>query len=315
MRENGPAISNISNKGGKYIMTRSEHTPAQYDLHLHSYWSYDATAEVENHFKRARELGVRYIAITDHHLMDAFTQVLDCAERYPEITAILSSEITVTTSVGGIDLLCYGFPRELTPPLQELANFHHEWQRATGAAWSQGLQALGYDFSDADRLALLETYRPADVIAVQGNTHVKNGVLSDYCVDRGVIASSEEYADLKTRMREAVPSPPYPPVDEVLPVLQEADIKVAIAHPHGYFNQGDRARMDLLRQECQLDGIECAHRQVPPEFTPIYREYCVEHGLFSVGGSDSHTESDIQEFFAGHGGGDEWLDEFLSYLA
>jgi predicted metal-dependent phosphoesterase TrpH len=296
-------------------MNSSEHSPAQYDLHLHSYWSYDATAEVEDHFKRARELGVRYIAIADHHVMDAFAQVLECAKRYPEVTAILSSEITVTTSVGGIDLLCYGFPRELTPPLQELVDFHHDWQRATGAAWSKGLQASGYDFSDADRLALLYTYRPAHVIALQGNTHVKNGVLSDYCVDHGFIASSEEYYDLKVRMRKEVPSPPYPPVDEVLPVLKEAGIKVAIAHPHGYFNQGDRARMDTLRQECQLDGIECAHRQVPPGFTLIYREYCVEHGLFSVGGSDSHTVGDIQELFAGHGGADEWLDEFLGCLA
>ena len=296
-------------------MNSSEHPPAQYDLHLHSYWSYDATAKVEDHFKRARELGVRYIAIADHHVMDAFAQVLECAKRYPEVTAILSSEITVTTSVGGIDLLCYGFPRELTPPLQELVDFHHDWQRATGAAWSKGLQASGYDFSDADRLALLETYRPAHVIALQGNTHVKNGVLSDYCVEHGFIASSEEYYDLKVRMRKEVPSPPYPPVDEVLPVLKEAGIKVAIAHPHGYFNQGDRARMDTLRQECQLDGIECAHRQVPPGYTPIYREYCVEHDLFSVGGSDSHTVGDIQELFGGHGGADEWLDEFLGCLA
>ena len=293
-------------------MNSSERPRAQYDLHLHSYWSYDATAEVEDHFKRARELGVRYIAITDHHVMDGFAQVLECATRYPEVTAILSSEITVTTSVGGIDLLCYGFPRELTPPLQELADFHHDWQRATGAAWSRGLQAIGYDFSDADRLALLKTYRPAHVIALQGNTHVKNGVLSDYCVDRGFIASSEEYYDLKVRMRKAVPCPP---VDEVLPVLKEAGIKVAIAHPHGYFNRGDRARMDALRQECQLDGIECAHRRVPPEFTQIYREYCVEHGLFSVGGSDSHTVGDIQGLFADHGGADEWLDEFLGCLA
>ena len=293
-------------------MNSSERPRAQYDLHLHSYWSYDATPEVEDHFKRARELGVRYIAITDHHVMDAFAQVLECATRYPEVTAILSSEITVTTSVGGIDLLCYGFPRELTPPLQELADFHHDWQRATGAAWSRGLQAIGYDFSDADRLALLKTYRPAHVIALQGNTHVKNGVLSDYCVDRGFIASSEEYYDLKVRMRKAVP---FPLVDEVLPVLKEAGIKVAIAHPHGYFNRGDRARMDALRQECQLDGIECAHRRVPPEFTQIYREYCVEHGLFSVGGSDSHTVGDIQGLFADHGGADEWLDEFLGCLA
>jgi len=295
-------------------MNSSERPNAQYDLHLHSYWSYDATAAVEDHFKRARQLGVRYIAITDHHVMDAFAQVLECATRYPDIEAILSSEITVTTSLAGIDLLCYGFPRELTPPLQELADFHHDWQRATGAAWSEGLQAIGYNFSDADRLALLKTYRPANVIGLQANTHVKNGVLSDYCVEHGFIASSEEYYDLKVRMREAVPSPPYPPVDEVLPVLKEAGIKVAIAHPHGYFNQGDRTRMDTLRQECRLDGIECAHRQVPPEFTPIYREYCVEHGLFSVGGSDSHTVGDIQELFAGHGGADEWLDEFLDCL-
>ena len=45
-------------------MNSSEQPKAQYDLHLHSYWSYDATAEVEDHFKRASELGVRYIAIT-----------------------------------------------------------------------------------------------------------------------------------------------------------------------------------------------------------------------------------------------------------
>ena len=39
-------------------MNSSERSPAPYDLHLHSYWSYDATAEDEAHFKRARELGV-----------------------------------------------------------------------------------------------------------------------------------------------------------------------------------------------------------------------------------------------------------------
>ena len=296
-------------------MRSPKQSRAQYDLHLHSYWSYDATAEVEDHFKRASELGVRYIAITDHHVMDASAQVIMCAARYPQVTAILSSEMTVTTSVGSIDLLCYGFPRELTPSLQELANIYHHWQRAMGAAWSEGLQAIGYAFSDADRMTLLQTYRPAHVIALQGNTHVKNGVLSEHCVERGFIASPEKYSDLRIRTRQAVTLPPYPPADEVLPILKEAGIKVAIAHPHGYFNQGDRARMDALRHECQLDGIECAHRQVPPKFTPVYREYCVAHGLFSVGGSDSHNLSDIEERFAGHGGADEWLDEFLDCLA
>ena len=69
--------------------------------------------------------------------------------------------------------------------------------------------------------------------------------------------------------------------------------------------------MDRLRQECMLDGIECAHKSVPAQFTPIYRGYCVEHGLFSTGGSDSHSDADIEADFAGHLGPDLWLDELL----
>ena len=288
---------------------------AQYDLHLHSFWSYDATARVEDHFKRARELGVRCLAITDHHVLDALPEALECSRSYPEVISIPSAELTVTTSVGAIDLLCYGFPRVLTPALQELKDSHHAWQRAAGAARSDALQAVGHPFSDADRLSLLQTYRPPEVIAVQGNTHVRNQVLSDYCVERGYIASNEDYGELMARARRAVPFPPYPAVEEVVPIVKDAGVRVAIAHPHGYFESGDRARMDILRQECQLDGIECAHRQVPPEFTPIYRAYCVEHGLFSVGGSDSHHDDDIRELFAGHGGADEWLDEFLDCVS
>ncbi|HIC69889.1 MAG TPA: PHP domain-containing protein [Candidatus Latescibacteria bacterium] len=52
-------------------METSDRPRAHYDLHLHSFCSYDATARVEDHFKRTRELGVRCIAITDHHVLDA----------------------------------------------------------------------------------------------------------------------------------------------------------------------------------------------------------------------------------------------------
>ncbi len=89
---------------------------------------------------------------------------------------------------------------------------------------------------------------------------------------------------------------------------------MAIAHPFGYFRKDSVERMDALRLECSLDGIECAHPGVPPEFTGKYREYCERHGLFSTGGSDCHTDEDVATGFAGHGGPDEWLDEFLDRL-
>ena len=295
-------------------MNTSERVPAKYDLHLHTFWSYDATAHIENHFKRARELGVRCISITEHHVLDSMADVLECAKDYPEVKSIPSAELSVTTSIGAVDLLCYGFPLELTGELQGLLENYHAWLQAAGSARSKALQALGHKFSDTDRMELLETYRPPQAIAVQGNTHLKNNLLRKYCVDRGFISNPEDYTDLIARAHEQVPFPPYPRVEDVVPVVKGVGARVAIAHPHGYFKSDDRARMDALRQECQLDGIECAHRRIPPEFTPIYREYCVEHGLFSVGGSDSHSDEDIQESFAGHGGGDVWLDEFLACL-
>ena len=289
-------------------------SPAPYDLHLHTYWSYDASARVESHFKRARELGVRCIAITDHHGLDSRDEVRECAREYPEVRAIPAAELTVTTSIGSIDLLCYGFPQDFSPELQRLLDRYHTWQREMGVAWSKGLTALGHDYGEAERLRLLESYRPAHVIAVQGNTHANNGLQLDHCVRRGFIADADEYDELTIQARKRASFPAYPRVEEVVPTVKAAGVKVAIAHPHGYFSKGERTAMDALRLECQLDGIECAHHSIPQEFTPIYRQYCVEHGLFSVGGSDSHREEQVREVFARHGGEDAWLEEFIGCL-
>ena len=72
--------------------------------------------------------------------------------------------------------------------------------------------------------------------------------------------------------------------------------------------------MDGLRDECALDGIECAHQSVPSEVTPLYREYCERHDLFSTGGSDCHADENIKSSLALHGGAEEWLEELLDRL-
>ncbi|MBC8235511.1 PHP domain-containing protein [bacterium] len=292
-----------------------------YDLHLHTYWSYDATAHPENYFKRARELGVCCLAIADHHVLDSLEEVLEIAKEYPEVWIIPAAELSVTTSIGAVDLLCYGFPRKLSEELQRIFAIYHAWQRAAGEARSKGLQALGYDFTDDHRLELLQSYRPSKAIEVQGNTHVKNAVLRKYFVERGFIANEEDYSALMNRARKAVHFPPYPDVADVVPVIKQAGVLVAIAHPYGYFNGYDLSKMDVLREECCLDGIECINKsKVPPEYTQLYRKYCVQHGLFSVAGSDCHSDEDIPDIFAHHRGfphhegSDKWLNEFLNRL-
>ena len=285
---------------------------APYDLHLHTYWSYDATANLENHYRRAAALGVKCLAITDHHILDSLPDVLEVSSRYPQVTTIPAAELTVHTSIGAVDLLCYGFPGEIPASLRSVLDAYHTWQQETGAAICRGLQALGHDYTDAHRVELLESYRPARTLQVQGHTHVSNSVQREYFVERGFIANPDAYRDLMQQARQKVSSPDYPAVDFVIPAVKQLGVVVGIAHPHGYFAQGNRQRMDTLREECQLDGVECAHQSVPVDFTPVYRAYCAEHDLFSTGGSDSHSDHDIETKFAGHGGDPAWLDDFLA---
>jgi predicted metal-dependent phosphoesterase TrpH len=168
---------------------------------------------------------------------------------------------------------------------------------------------------------LLKSYRPSKAIEVQGNTHVKNAVLRKHFVEQGYIAAEEEYSALMRRARQAVGFPPYPNVSDVVPVVKRAGALVAVAHPYGYFKGYDVSRMDTLREECGLDGIECINKdKIPPEYTRLYREYCIQHGMFSVAGSDCHSDEDIDDVFAHHkgfppyAGSDKWLEEFTDRL-
>ena len=259
------------------------------------------------------ELGVSCFAITDHHVLDSLPEVLEISQRYPEIRVVPSAELTMTTSIGSVDLLCYGFPAELPPAMKQVLEAYHRWQRDYGAAISSRPEGSGIRVSDEDRLDLLRSYRPEKTIEVQGNTHVKGGVIQQYCVARGFIDRIEDYGDLMSRAGAATRFPPYPHVKDAMPAVKEAGALVAIAHPFGYFREDNVERMDALRTECSLDGIECAHPVCPRRsrrIPGILRRY----GLFSTGGSDCHTDEDVERGFAGHGGPDEWLDEFLERL-
>src|SRR5690606_12571998 len=93
---------------------------ASYDLHLHTFWSYDATAEIEPYFRQARQLGMRCITITEHHNIDSAAEIAEIASGYPEIRHIVSAELSVSTSIGSVDLLCYNLPLKPTGLLTQV---------------------------------------------------------------------------------------------------------------------------------------------------------------------------------------------------
>jgi len=279
---------------------------ASYDLHLHTEWSYDAKSKVEDYFRMARDKRLRALAITDHHLMDGYGDVLACAEKYPEVGYFSGGELTVHCDLGNFDLVCLNLPRRPTPETERLWDIYHEWQRAYGHAISGNFCALGFAFDDDERMRLLRSYRPQKAIAIQGNTHVQYAALRDYCIAHGFCKDVDGYKALRARFTGL---PHYPEYDVVIPAVKRAGGVVLLAHPVGYFLTDDRRRMDHLREMFMLDGVECAHPSIPEELSAFYRGYCREHGLLSSGGSDLHYPEEGK--FAVHCGADEWLDELM----
>lgn len=287
---------------------------SSYDLHLHSFWSYDATADPSAIFAAAQQLGMRGLALTEHHAIDSLGEAEALARQYPDLTFIPGAELTVHTAIGPVDMVCLGFSAAAIAALAEVWQVYHEWQREYGAALCAGMRALGFDYTDAHREELLRSYRPEHVLAVQGLTHVANRIQRDYFLQRGFIQTPEQYSEVLAEAGRLVPRPDYPAADFVLPRVKSTGALLVIAHPTRYFLDDDRARMDMLRIELLLDGIECAHPGVPEHLTPCYRGYCLEHELVSTGGSDLHWSEEVLATMGHHIGPDEWWDELVARL-
>lgn len=287
---------------------------AEYDLHLHSHWSYDACAPVEYYFQLASQFQPRAIAITEHFTMDSLPDVVAASKKYPDVRFIAGAEMTVLTSAGSIDMVCLGLPLDTPPELEALFDRYRQWQHKIGKAISEAWKKLGIDYTEEERLFLLRQYRAEKNIAKQGVTHVNNTVQTAYWKKRGMIAEGEDLYE-KLKMSEF---PKYPAASEVLPVIRKHGGVIFIAHPLYYFKRDDVKTMDALREELGFDGIECAHTMIPPELTSVYRKYCLEHKLLSSGGSDCHSDPPHYHFnisteceFRRHCGESAWLDEIL----
>ncbi len=285
---------------------------AEFDFHLHTLWSYDAVAPVEEYFRLARERNIKTIAITDHHIFDAWQDVKAAGEKYPDIAYIAGAELTVRTPYGSMDMVCLNMPEKPEGDLAKVLEMYHTWQREYGAAVSRYLTTNGCPFTDKDRYELLARYRDLRCMALQGTTHVQNHLLWDYlCSEKKYFADKDVYRNFIGQY----PLPPYPDYSIVIPAVKAAGALVFIAHPTRYFRRNDLNRMDALREILQLDGIECAHNSVPDELTPFYREYCLKHKLLSTAGSDCHSlEGQTYRFcpeheIGVHNGITVWRDE------
>jgi len=113
------------------------------DLHLHTIYSYDGTATVPSVLRRAKEIGLNVIAITDHDEVAGALEAVKLASHYG-VEVIPGSEIT--TAEG--DLLALFITKKIQPGLsliETLLRIHDQGGVAIAAhpmAGGMGMKSL-----------------------------------------------------------------------------------------------------------------------------------------------------------------------------
>ena len=287
---------------------------ASYDLHLHSEWSWDGQASIATYLDHAEQLGLRCIAIADHDTWNCQEEIPSLAAAHPNILCLPGAELFVMAKSlenRWLHLLCYGFGGTGGKEMKQLHTRYGEWLSAGGRALVNALQEV-LQLPEEKCVALAEGCSPANVRNVQGITHANDPIVARSLQAHGLETDPQIVKKIVNRMWEGIP--PIPTSAEIVPLLKSAGLRTVLAHPYNLGPPDTLGWLDTLREEFQLDGIECAHPKINPELRGILRKYCLANDLFSTGGSDNHFTDGIANSLGHHGGEETWLDEFLERL-
>ena len=260
---------------------------AAIDLHLHTTYS-DGTWTPEQLLDSLVREQFGLAAISDHDRADTAAALQRLAlEKYQpllvaaEMTTLWQNEMSGKDEVSGLDnmtdLLCFGF--EAAPnALNDLAQDLLRRQRENTREVYENLQRKGYQFHQEPEAlaALLEqpsAQQPHALVALLERHGYGTGQLpaDEIVLEAGCMFAMNDLA-------------------AVVEAAHQSGAVCLLAHP-GHkdgFVTYDALRLDKLRQEIPIDGLEVYHPKHSPDQTAMYLEYARQQHLLISAGSDSH---------------------------
>ncbi|HOX39346.1 MAG TPA: PHP domain-containing protein [Candidatus Brocadiia bacterium] len=258
------------------------------DLHIHTGYSDGAHGRPEDVAMRARKMGFKAIAITEHDHFESYPYSYKACKE-AGVNLIPGVEITTNNPKRAISyhVLAYLFD----PNNEKLIRFLRDAQEVFQHNLRQtliGLKAMGYpvawtELEDATRekysyLEEPELHKP-DIY-----------VLSEHMVRKGY-APSTPIADQIRReaLKLAHNVLNYAQQQDVFDAVKGAGGLLILAHPQGYI-QEHFASEHLLRELVAegLDGVEIFTPKHPSDRRNFYLQLIERVGCIGTGGSDCH---------------------------
>ncbi len=267
------------------------------DLHVHSVCS-DGQFTLKEIFKKASQIGIGLISITDHDSIACQDEARILSAEY-DIRYISGLELSVTfthpaynnSKPISLDFLGYDFApgnEDLNNKLEDLRA--HRWKRA-----EQILENINVELSRENR----KKFTPDDLHEIEKSVDGAFGRphIAEYMVKKGVVKERQEAFD-RYLVKCNVPKIPLS-LEEASSLVRNAGGKLFMAHPNHprgtsliKFTRDMDTQQEIITESMLpfIDGIECWHSAHDKTTIDSYIKYAAKKQLLVSGGSDCHQQ-------------------------
>jgi predicted metal-dependent phosphoesterase TrpH len=253
------------------------------DLHVHSTAS-DGTLCPEDIVRKAVELGLEVLSLTDHDSVDGIVPAIEAARSHPGLRFIPGVEISTDLPEGEAHILGYFISYTDPEFIAALERFRN----------SRVGRAKAMISKLADMGVKLDWPRVQEIAGDGsiGRPHIARAML-----EKGYIKSFEEaFVNHLERGGPAyVEREKMTPSEAVALVIKAGGIPV-LAHP---FTIGEPEPMIIELKKAGLAGIEAYYKENTSEQTTAMLDMADKYGLISTGGTDFHGIKDSRDAMLG----------------
>ena len=249
------------------------------DLHVHSNAS-DGTYAPAEVVRRAKEGGLKAIALTDHDTIDGLAEAVTAGERYG-VEVIPGVEVSARFPGGSMHVLGLGINYSNGHLGERLAVL----QKARAERNPQIIAKL----NDLGIKITLEQVAQISGRGQMGRPHIARALM-----EAGYVRSIQEAFDIYLRNdgKAYVAKFRFPP-EEAIAMIRDVKGVPVLAHPFTLGLGSAFALKNTLEELMALGlaGIEAIYAEHTPEQEALYLRLARELGLLITGGSDYHGEN------------------------
>ena len=242
------------------------------DLHTHTNFS-DGSLTPEELLDTAKNIGLKYLAITDHDTLDGVKYIYENG-IYPDknLKIIFGIEFSALNPTHDVHIVGYNvdiYDGALSDMINEI--MEARWIRFTEII--KNLQARKFNIREADVLQVTGSSRSI------GRAHIARAL-----VKKGIFKSMRDAFEKMLGKGKPAYAPRYfPTVDEIINVIRQAGGQAMLAHP-GLIGD-DRLVEELCRK---VDALEVYYPAHKPLDVQKYLSIAKMFNLMIGGGSDFH---------------------------